>query len=127
MPLPKYVLAALLITFCSQKAESEAASPVGVWRGESVCTSGASSCHDETVVYYIEAVPDKPDAVAIRADKMVHGKAVTMGSGTWKYDRAKQTLSWESVQRLWLLNLDPKGRRIEGTLTLPGNIVSRRM
>jgi hypothetical protein len=109
----------------AQKTEPGADSPVGIWRGESLCNSGAPSCHDEKVVYYIEASADKPDSLFIRADKMVEGKAITMGSGPWQYNRARHTLSWESGQRLWLLNIN--GKRIEGTLSTPGNVVIRRM
>jgi hypothetical protein len=107
------------------QAEAEADSPVGVWRGESLCATRAPSCHDERVVYYVEAVADKPDSVFIRADKIVEGKAITMGSGPWRYDRARHTISMESEQRLWLLNIN--GKRIEGTLTVPGNVVFRRV
>ncbi|MBZ5623337.1 MAG: hypothetical protein LAQ69_32135 [Acidobacteriia bacterium] len=137
MPFPKYPVLALLMGGSlaasgasaqdskAQKAEPEADSPVGVWRGESVCTTGAPSCYDEKVVYYIEAIADKPDSVSIRADKIVQGKAITMGSGPWQYNRTRHTLSMESEQRIWLLNIS--GKRIEGTLTLPGNVVFRRM
>jgi len=137
MPFPNYPLLGLVISMClhasgasaqnlkEEKAKTDADSPVGIWRGESMCTTGASSCHNEKVVYYIEAVPDKPDAMFIRADKIVEGKAITMGSGRWTYHRAKQTLSMESEQRLWLLTIN--GNRIEGTLTVPDNIVFRRI
>lgn len=133
----KYPILVLLIGVClhpsgsgaqnakAQKAKPQAESPVGIWRGESVCTTGAPSCHDEKVVYYIQLIPDKPDVTFIRADKIVEGKAITMGSGPWKYNRAKQTLSMESEQRLWLLNIN--GNRIEGTLTVPSNVIFRRM
>src|SRR6266478_5749320 len=70
-------------------------SPVGVWRGESLCKGDSPACKDEKVVYYIEAIADKPDSMFIRADKIVDGKAITMGSGPWQYNQAKQTLSWE--------------------------------
>jgi hypothetical protein len=100
-------------------------SPVGVWRGESVCVGdAASACKDEKVVYYIEAVADKADSVLVRADKIVDGKAITMGSGPWEYNRAMHTLSWTTPQRVWLLTIS--GKRMEGTLTLPGNVVVRR-
>ncbi len=82
-----------------------------------MCAGDASACKDENVVYYIEAVTGKSDSVFIRADKIVDGKAITMGSGPWDYDRAKHTLSWQAAQRLWLLTIN--GKRIEGTLTLP--------
>jgi hypothetical protein len=122
----KMMILALLISADLQvSAMGAEVSPAGVWRGESLCAAGRPSCHDEKVVYYIEAIPDKPDSMFIRADKIVDGKAITMGSGPWQYDRAKQTLSWQSEQRLWLLTIN--GRRIEGTLTLPGNDVVRRV
>ena len=119
------ILALMISVGLQVRATSTQVSPAGVWRGESLCAAGGSSCHDEKVVYYIEAIPDKPDSMLIRADKIVDGKAITMGSGPWQYDRAKQTLSWQSEQRLWLLTMN--GNRIEGTLTLPGNVVVRRM
>ena len=139
MPFPNYPIMALLIGIgaCwhaggasaqdskAREAQAGADSPAGVWRGESVCTTSAPSCHDEKVVYYIDAVADKPDAVFIRADKIVEGKAIAMGSGPWRYNRAMHTLSMESGQRLWLLNLN--GKRIEGTLTMPGNVIFRRV
>ena len=76
-------------------------------------------------VYYIEAIPDHPDSVLIRADKIVDGKSITMGSGPWGYDRAKHTLSMGPEQRRWLLTVT--GNRISGTLTVTQNIVFRRM
>ena len=114
-----------LVTSCGLHAQATADPPLGVWRGESICTSGASTCHDEKVVYYIEAIPDKPDSVSIKADKIVDGQAVTMGSGPWRYDRAKKTLSMGPADRLWLVNI--KGKTMEGTLTVSGNVVFRRM
>ena len=55
---------------------------------------GRPACHNESVVYYIKDVPFRPDAVLIQADKIVDGKAVTMGTGQWHYDRAQHTLEW---------------------------------
>ncbi|HKD74840.1 MAG TPA: hypothetical protein VKB76_05070, partial [Ktedonobacterales bacterium] len=101
------------------------ATPVGTWRGESKCITDAPACHDEHVVYYIEMVPDTPAQVKVRADKIVDGKAVTMGAGPWNYDSRRQELSWESSGRLWLLALH--GDQIDGTLTMPDKIVFRRM
>lgn len=85
----------------------------------------APSCHDEKVVYYIEAVLGKPDRVFIRAEKIVNGTAIRMGSGLWQYNAARHTISWDSAERLWLLNIS--GRGIDGTLTERGGVVFRRM
>jgi len=104
-------------------AESPAA---GVWRGESLCTETASaSCRNETVIYYIRDILDRPDAVLIRADKVVDGKAITMGTGEWQYDRTRQTVEWHMPQQVWLLRLD--GDRINGTLRLADGTVVRKM
>ncbi len=119
-PMSMRWVLALLIGICTA-----AESPVGVWRGESLCKGDSPSCKDEKVVYYVEAVADKADSMFVRADKIVDGKAITMGSGPWQYNAAKQTLSWETAQRAWLLTIN--GHQIEGTLTLPGNVVVRRM
>jgi len=114
----------LLIGLCLH-VSAATDSPVGVWRGDSLCATDAPSCKNENVVYYIEAIADKPDQMFIRADKIVDGKAITMGTSQWEYNQAKQTLSWQVGQRLWLLTIS--GKRIDGTLTLPGNVVFRRM
>jgi|SRR6185437_3454175 len=128
----KYRIALLLLCGClhvqggrNHGSSAESGSPVGIWRGESACATRAPSCHDEKVVYYIEAVPGKPDRVFIRAEKIVNGTAITMGSGLWQYNAAKPAISWDSAERLWLLNIH--GRRINGTLTERGGIVFRRM
>lgn len=130
-------LPALMLALClpvcvaiapGQKAptrDSKVDSPIGVWRGDSVCATSPPPCNDEKVVYYIEAIEDKPDAMNIRADKIVDGKPITMGSGPWKYDKAKQTLSMETAQRVWLLKIS--GKHIRGTLTESGDVVFRRM
>jgi hypothetical protein len=111
--LPLLVLAAL--------ADSPAA---GVWRGESLCTDTASaSCRNETVIYYIRDILDRPNAVLIRADKVVDGKAITMGTGKWQYDRTRQTIEWHMPQQVWLLRLD--GDRIDGTLRLADGTIVR--
>jgi hypothetical protein len=118
--LPLALLASTVAV--AQKSDS----PAGVWRGESKCTADASSsCHDEKVVYYIDPIPDKPDAMMVRADKIVDGQAITMGTGPWQYDPAKHSLTWEVQKRVWLMVIN--GREIEGKLTMPDKTVFRRM
>lgn len=99
--------------------------PVGVWRGDSKCVTGAPSCHDEQVVYYIESISGKTDEVKIRADKIVDGKAITMGVGPWTYDAGQQALSFRWNQQQWHLILH--GEQMEGALTLADGVVFRRM
>lgn len=112
----------LLLNFAAL-ADSSAA---GVWRGESLCTKAASAaCRNETVVYSIRGIAHHPDALLIRADKVVDGKAVTMGTGEWEYDAARQSIEWHMPQQVWLLRLH--GDRIHGTLTLADGTVIRDM
>ncbi|HKR28614.1 MAG TPA: hypothetical protein VJS11_14215 [Acidobacteriaceae bacterium] len=106
-------------------AAADASGPVGVWRGVSQCATDSPSCHNEQVVYYIEAIPGRSDAFSVRADKIVDGKAITMGIGPWKYDPAHRTLSFQWNQQLWLITQD--GDRFDGKLTGPNNVVYRRM
>jgi hypothetical protein len=122
--MPAKILLAFLVGACLH-AGAESGSPAGIWRGESLCATPSPACHDEKVVYHMDAVPAKPNEILIQADKIVDGKAITMGSGSWKYDPANRTLSMESAGRIWLLHIE--GNRIEGTLTVPDNVVFRRM
>src|SRR5437879_1099739 len=80
--------------FSACPASAEASGVVGTWRGESVCVTDAPSCHNETVVYYIKDVPDRPDLVLVQADKIVNGKSITMGTGQWQHDHSRHTLEW---------------------------------
>jgi hypothetical protein len=111
--------------FLAQLAPAETSSVAGTWRGESVCVTDAAACHDESVVYYIRDVPDRPDLVFIQADKIVDGKAVTMGTGQWQYDRTRHTLEWRMPQQVWLLTIT--GNRIEGTLKRADGTVFRKV
>jgi hypothetical protein len=101
------------------------ASPAGTWHGVSTCLTDAPACQDEQVVYYIQPIPAHPDQLYLRADKIVDAGTVTIGSGPWSYDRKQQTLSLASSGQVWLLSID--GNRIEGSLTLDGKVVFRRM
>jgi hypothetical protein len=115
-----------ILTAGAALAGAEGPDLVGTWRGDSLCAAGAASaCNDEHVVYYIKHASGKSDTVIIQADKIVNGKAVTMGTGEWHYDRAAGTLEWKMPQRVWLLKIT--GSRIEGTLKGTDGTVLRNM
>jgi hypothetical protein len=101
------------------------AAPTGIWRGESLCMQQGTACNNEQVVYYIDAIPDHPDQVQIRADKMVNGKAITMGSGAWDFDANHQTLTWKTPRQAWFLSIEKL--RMEGTLKLTDGTLIRKM
>jgi hypothetical protein len=52
--------------------------PVGIWRGTSVCLVRPSACHDEIVVYRITPMK-AADSVAVDARKIVRGEEQEMG------------------------------------------------
>ena len=104
---------------------AETSGLVGAWRGDSVCATEASACHNERVVYYIKDAPNRPNLVFIQADKIVDGQPITMGTGEWQYDRARSTLEWRTPQQVWLLKMT--GSRMEGTLKLTDGTVLRNM
>jgi hypothetical protein len=97
----------------------------GVWTGASLCATSAPACRNEQVVYYIDEIAGKSDRLNVRADKIVDGKAITMGSGPWEYDSAGQRLSWDGGHGVWVLRISDG--KIEGTLTEPDGTVFRRM
>jgi len=106
-------------------ASAEASGLAGTWRGDSVCATEASACHNERVVYYIKNVPNHSDLVFIQADRIVDGKPVTMGTGQWQYDRVRSTLEWRMPRQVWLLKITRS--RMEGTLKLTDGTVLRNM
>jgi hypothetical protein len=79
---------------------------------------------DENVIYYISETASSA-RVSIRADKIVDGQAITMGTGEWQHDADHHTLTWETPRQTWLLRV--AGESIEGTLTLADKTVVRRM
>jgi len=113
---------AMLVLSVAQRSTAD--DVIGVWRGDSLCVLGRGACVDEKVIYYISATASSA-RVSIRADKMVDGQAITMGTGEWQYDADHHTLTWETPRQTWLLRVAAES--IEGTLTLADKTVVRRM
>src|ERR1700674_3836230 len=97
----------------------------GTWRGDSLCAEKGTSCHDEIAVYRIAAIPGKPGYLMVTGAKVVDGKEIVMGSGEWRYDRGKHTLTAELPRGVIALKIDTD--KIEGTFTLPDQTVLRRI
>jgi hypothetical protein len=106
-------------------ASAPSSGVAGTWRGESVCATQASACHNERVIYYVKDVLNRPDRVFIQADKIVDGKPITMGSSEWQYDQTRGTLEWRMPRQVWLLKITDG--RMEGTLTLTDGTIFRNM
>jgi len=97
----------------------------GNWRGESKCVDARSACHDESVVWHITPLPEKPGPVSVSADKIVNGQPVAMGTLQFQYDRTNHTLACEYAQGVWRLKVD--GFDVQGTLTGTDKTVFRRV
>jgi hypothetical protein len=97
----------------------------GTWRGDSLCVEKGTACHDEIAVYRIAAIPGKPGYLLVTGGKVVDGKEIVMGSGEWRYDGTKRTLTVDLPRGVITLKAD--GDKLEGTFTLPDKIIFRRI
>jgi len=97
----------------------------GTWRGDSICVEKGTACHDEIAVYRIAAISGKRGYLMVTGGKVVDGKEIVMGSGEWRYDSEKHTLTAELPKGVITLKIE--GDKIEGTFTLPDKTVLRRI
>ena len=126
-------VAALLVPVAAlpQNAPANASSAgderklVGVWRGDSFCVEKGTACHDEVAVYRIAAIPGKRGYLLVTGGKVVDSKEIVMGSGEWRYDNVKRTLTGELPRGVITLKLD--GGKLEGAFILPDKTVLRRI
>ena len=77
-----------------------AVTPVGVWRGTSVCLVRPSACNDETVVYRITPMKT-PDSLAIDARKIVRGVEEEMGVLTCRGTSPNGQVTCTMPQGVW--------------------------
>jgi hypothetical protein len=115
---------AALVSARQAKADSGETQIYGVWKGQSVVVAKSSVAKDEVVVWYISPTKD-PAKVKIKADKIVNGRAITMGVSDWDYDKSQKTITWKIRLGVWKLTLD--GNTLKGTLTLNDQTVFRRV
>jgi len=97
---------------------------VGDWRGESKVQAKNTAAKDEVVIWHI-AKGSEPGRLIVTADKIVDGKAISMGALEFKYDREKKQIVCDNKRGIWKLTF--KGNTLEGTLTLPDQTVLRRV
>jgi hypothetical protein len=76
------------------------ATPVGIWRGTSVCLVRPSACNDETVVYRITQMK-AADSLAIDARKIVRGEEQEMGVLGCRLVRPTGQLTCTTPQGVW--------------------------
>jgi hypothetical protein len=132
----RWMLGASLIPFSTllgvaqapnrQAATDDAPSQIeGTWRGSSECAVKSSPCHDETNVYRFSKIPARPGWFSGDGSKVVDGKEISMGTLNWTYDAASHALRSESSSAAFQLFVD--GNKMDGSLTLSGKTVYRRI
>jgi hypothetical protein len=92
-------------------------SPVGDWRGASICKVRESACHDEDSLYHVTPLAGKPGWFSMKADKIVDGKPVTMGTSERSYNANQRTL--ECALPRATLHFVVEGNKMQRTMTLP--------
>jgi hypothetical protein len=107
-----------------QAAAPDESAFVGDWKGESLVVVKNSPAKDEDVVWHI-AKAGKPGMLSVRADKIVDGRTISMGTLPFKYDKTRNMIVCEFKQGVWRLNV--KAYTMEGTLTRPDGTVFRRV
>lgn len=127
----------LLLLFCAissvlacanaQNSESpKRDSPLGDWRGMSVCQVKPSGCQDEDSLYHFKKLASKPGAFELQADKIVDGKPVTMGTGPCEYD-ASGSLVCTIPGSPATLAFEVRGDDMQGTMKMADGTVWRKL
>jgi hypothetical protein len=131
--LPLFLCVAITfnLTAVAQKNASENAhplnnvSPLGDWRGNSICQVRESACHDEDSLYHVSGLSEKPGWYSLKADKLVDGKPVTMGTTECSYDAKQSTL--ECTFPRGKLRFTVEEDKMEGAMTLPDKTLWRKI
>src|SRR5262252_3742491 len=92
----------------------------GDWRGESICVVRESACHDEDSLYRFSKIPDKPSRYSLKADKIVDGKPVTMGTSECSYDKSQRAVEC-AITANAMLRFTVNGDTLHGTMTIQGS------
>ena len=74
--------------------------PVGTWRGTSVCLVRPSACNDEIVVYRI-ARTNAADSLTVDARKIVRGEEQEMGVLTCRFTSPNGPFTCAIPQGIW--------------------------
>ena len=92
--------------------------PVGTWRGTSVCLVRPSACHDEIVVYRI-AHTNAADSLTVDARKIVRGEEQEMGVLTCRLTSPNGPLICVLPQGTWQFRV--RNDSLVGELRLSDN------
>jgi hypothetical protein len=90
--------------------------PVGTWRGSSVCLVRPSACNDEIVVYRITPMKNA-DSVALDARKIVRGEEQEMGVLACRLSPSSGRLTCTIPRGVWHFRV--RDDSLTGELRLP--------
>lgn len=93
-------------------------SPVGTWRGTSLCLVRPSACHNEVVVYRI-ARTKVPDSLTMDARKIVRGEEQEMGVLNCRFTSSDRLLTCLIPGGIWRFRIHSDS--LVGELRLPDN------
>jgi hypothetical protein len=99
-------------------------SPVGDWRGMSMCQVKPSGCHDEDSLYHFRRA--QSGEFELQAEKIVDGKPVTLGKGPCNYDAARQLLCPVPGSGA-TLSFDVSGDEMQGTMKMGNGTIWRKI
>jgi hypothetical protein len=112
------VFLSLVIAPSLRAQAASAASPLGTWRGTSLCTVRPSSCNDERVVYRVTPLASH-DSVSVDARKIVNGQEEPMGALRCGLDMTRRQLTCAMPNGVW--RLEARGDSLVGDLRLPND------
>jgi hypothetical protein len=123
MTLPLAGVALVSVLACEASAQSASqppatVTPVGIWRGTSVCLVRPSACNDEIVVYRITQMK-AADSLAIDARKLVRGEEQEMGVLGCHLVRPSGQLTCIMPQGVWHFSV--RNDSLTGELRLQDN------
>lgn len=102
----------------STRHQPAAVTPVGIWRGTSICLVRPSACHDETVVYRIARMKSS-DSLTVDARKIVRGQEEEMGILSCHLTSPNGPLTCAMRQGTWQFRV--RNDSLVGELRLPDN------
>ena len=102
----------------SPSRQPAATTPVGTWRGTSVCLVRPSACNDEIVVYQI-ARTKTADSLTMDARKIVNGEEQDMGALTCHFTPPSGPVTCAMPQGTWQFRV--RNDSLIGELRLPDN------
>ena len=110
-------LASLLARGATAQSASQA-TPIGTWRGTSLCLVRPSPCNDEVTVYRITPMKTA-DSVSLDARKIVGGEEQEMGVLACHFTATTGQLACALPQGVWRFSV--RGDSLVGELRRPDN------